>query len=134
LSSFATGVGHPANIATSFSGRAFLSCWLLRPSRQSRAAAVGHPASKCVTFSCIETCRPSEIRFSMRLGLDPRPPWCASSASGVGHPVQSLSDVRGATARSAQICRPNGVTRVFQVSRYKVKPLKGSRARNLFTK
>jgi hypothetical protein len=55
-------------------------------------------------------------------------------ASGVGHPVQPLSDVRSPDARSAQIGRPNGVTRVFQVSRYKVKPFKGSRARNLLSK
>jgi hypothetical protein len=57
-----------------------------------------------------------------------------SVAFVVGHPVQPLSDVRSPAARSAQICRPNGVTRVFQVSRYKVKPLKGSRSRNLLAK
>jgi len=57
-----------------------------------------------------------------------------SDADTVGQPEQSLSDVRSADARSAQICRPNGVTRTFQVSRYKIPPAKGSLARNLLAK
>jgi hypothetical protein len=52
-------------------------------------------------------------------------------AFGVGHPVQPLSDVRGADARRAQIRRPPGVTRSFQVSAYNVPPLEGIRACNL---
>ena len=42
--------------------------------------------------------------------------------------------MRGADARSAQICRPNGVTLVFQVSRYSVEPRESKRAANLFSK
>ena len=42
--------------------------------------------------------------------------------------------MRGGNARSAEICRPDGVTRTFQVIRYKVEPLKGSFCGNLFAK
>jgi hypothetical protein len=42
--------------------------------------------------------------------------------------------VRGAEARSAQICRPNGVARCFQVSVYSVEPAEAVLARNLFSK
>jgi hypothetical protein len=55
-------------------------------------------------------------------------------ASGVGHEEKSLSDVRRADARSAQICRPDGVTLRFQVSRNMVDPCEAIRARNLFAK
>jgi hypothetical protein len=60
------------------------------------------------------------------------PPLSAPVEFGDGHPVQSLADMRGADARSAQIRRPDGVTLTFQVIVYKVKPGKGKRARNLF--
>jgi hypothetical protein len=57
-----------------------------------------------------------------------------SAAIGVGQPdkVESLSDVRAAEARSAQIARPEGVTRCFHVSRYKIEPVESRR--NLFSK
>lgn len=54
--------------------------------------------------------------------------------SGVGHPVKSLADVRRTDARSAQICRPAGVVRTFQVSEYSVEPSEGILARNLLSK
>jgi hypothetical protein len=44
-----------------------------------------------------------------------------------------LSDVRRTEARSAGIDRPDGVTRSFQVSVYKVEPSKSVFACNLFT-
>jgi hypothetical protein len=50
---------------------------------------------------------------------------------GVGHPVKTLPDVRGANARSAKINRACGVTRSFQVIRYKVEPGETSGACNL---
>jgi hypothetical protein len=56
------------------------------------------------------------------------------SVVGVGHPVEALSDVRCTDARSAQIGSPAGVTRSFQVSLYKVEPLKAVFARNLLAK
>lgn len=52
-------------------------------------------------------------------------------ACGVGHPVQPLSDVRRADARSAQISRPEGVCLCFQVSVNKVEPSEAVLARNL---
>jgi len=57
----------------------------------------------------------------------------ASWLAGVAHPVQSLSDMRRADARSAQIRRPDGVTRSFQVSENNVEPLEASWARNLLS-
>jgi hypothetical protein len=61
-----------------------------------------------------------------------------SRAEAVTHPLcdeeQSLSDVRGADARSAQIDRPDGVARTFQVSVYSVEPSKAVLARNLLSK
>jgi hypothetical protein len=57
-----------------------------------------------------------------------------SDALAVGHPVDSLTDVRRTDARSAQIGRPNGVTRSFQVREYSVEPSEPSLARNLFAK
>ena len=50
---------------------------------------------------------------------------------GVGHPVKSLPDMRRTDARSAQIGSPDGVTRSFQVSLYKVEPSEAVTACNL---
>lgn len=55
-------------------------------------------------------------------------------ASGVGHEEEPLSDVRGARARSAEIDRPEGVSRPFHVILNKVEPSKAVLACNLFTK
>jgi hypothetical protein len=52
----------------------------------------------------------------------------------VGHEPETLPDVRGADARSAQIERCEGVVRCFQVSVNKVEPLQRSLARNLLSK
>ncbi len=59
-----------------------------------------------------------------------------SVAFGVGHPhkPEPLSDVGRPDARSAQISRPDGVARSFQVSRYKVEPAEAVLARNLLAK
>jgi hypothetical protein len=57
-----------------------------------------------------------------------------SSARQVGHEVQSLPDVRRPEARSAQIRRPDGVTRSFQVRRNNVEPSKAVFGRNLLAK
>jgi len=61
-----------------------------------------------------------------------------SRAAGVGHPLcdeeEPLSDVRGADARSAEIDRPDGVARTFQVSVYSVEPSEAVARRNLLSK
>jgi hypothetical protein len=67
----------------------------------------------------------------------PLPP-LPSDAAGVGQPFsnppEALSDVRRADARSAEINRPTGVARCFQVSVYKVEPTEAVFACNLLTK
>jgi hypothetical protein len=59
----------------------------------------------------------------------------AGCATGVGQPVsdppEPLADVRRTDARSAEIDRPCGVARSFQISEYKVEPLKAVLACNL---
>jgi hypothetical protein len=65
------------------------------------------------------------------------PPFSPSVARGLfqpfSGPVEALADVRGADARSAEIDRPDGVTRSFQISLYKVEPHEAVLACNLFT-
>jgi len=58
----------------------------------------------------------------------------ASVDVGVGHPVQSLPDVRRTEARSAGIDRPDGVRLAFQVSAYSVEPMQRVLACNLLAK
>jgi hypothetical protein len=57
---------------------------------------------------------------------------------GVSQPFsnkpEALADVRGADARSAQICRPDGVARCFHVRLYSVEPAEAVLARNLLSK
>lgn len=101
----------------------------------SAERAVGQPAS----CTAIPSIRPKPLFPCLALHSARRNSQVVSerfitAASGVGHPEQALSDVRSADARSAQICCPNGVTRTFQVSRYKIPPAQGSRARNLLPK
>ena len=50
------------------------------------------------------------------------------------NPPEPLSDVGRADARSAEIDRPAGVARSFQVSLYKVEPSEAVLACNLLTK
>jgi hypothetical protein len=78
------------------------------------------------------------VHFSIALRNDPlNCPWLASlsgTANGVGHEPKALSDVRRTDARSAEIDRPDGVTRCFQVSVNKVEPSEAVLARNLLAK
>jgi hypothetical protein len=66
------------------------------------------------------------------------PPFLPSVARGVFQPFsdkpEALTDVRGADARSAHICRPNGVARCFHVRLYSVEPAEAVLARNLLSK
>jgi hypothetical protein len=55
-------------------------------------------------------------------------------ASGVGHEVEPVSDVRSADARSRERDRPEGVAQVFQVILNKVEPRPAVLARNLLSK
>lgn len=64
------------------------------------------------------------------------PPSFQSLVVVVGQPdePQSLPDVRSAEARSAGIERPEGVSRTFRVSLYKIEPSEAVLARNLLAK
>ena len=115
------GVGHGARCtACSFNGRAFfaIASSLALPSRQSRLLGVAQQA-------VFQSPAPFPVCGFMPL---------LSVLVGVGHEPQPLPDVRRPDARSAQISRPDGVTRTFQVIRNKVKPLKGSLACNFLSK
>jgi len=75
--------------------------------------------------------------LACRYSSDPRSR-LTSATCGVGQPLsdepEPLSDMRRADARSAQICRPDGVARGFHVSTYKVEPTEAVLARNLLSK
>ncbi len=51
----------------------------------------------------------------------------------VGHPVNSLPNVRRPDARSAQIGAPDSIAQCFQVSAYSIEPPTPILARNLFS-
>jgi hypothetical protein len=115
-----------------------VSCGLggLPPLRESVAVGVGQPENASLTEAdrSIVTFEPSGIRPVIDTpGRKPLPP-LPSLAAGVGHPVRSVSDVRGADARSRKRDTPEGVTHAFQVSVYKVDPSISSLARNLLSK
>jgi hypothetical protein len=57
-----------------------------------------------------------------------------SVAAAVGHPPQSLPDVRRPDARSAQIGGPDAIPQCFQVSAYSGEPVAAILARNLLSK
>lgn len=128
------GVGHVANLATSFNGLALYSSSFpgaLAPC-QSRVVVVGQ-AAKVATSSSLHSLAHCS-GFSDLLLQEP----CAVSTLGVGqlfpNEPKSLPDVRSPDARSAQICRPNGVTRYFQVSLNKIEPIEPVLACNLLSK
>ena len=73
-------------------------------------------------------------RFRWRLASHASGSCSNCFADGVGHPPESLSDMRCPDARSAQIGRPDGIARCFHVSAYSGEPLPSSKARNLFSK
>lgn len=87
------------------------------------AIGVGQDASRATSFNgrAFSPCRFDADDFQSR-------------AAAVGHEVQPLSDVRRTDARSAQIGRPDGVLRAFQVSPNKVEPSEAVFARNLLSK
>lgn len=57
-----------------------------------------------------------------------------SRAHGVGHPIEPLSDMRRADARSAQIGGPDFIGHSFQVNAYSGEPFTSIAACNLFAK
>lgn len=112
-SSFADGVSQPAS-STVLRLESELPAGLFPFCAGVPAIGVGQPANCAAVWQFIPPSRPSV----------PAP--VLSVAFGVGHPLspkpEPLPDVRCACARSAAIFRPDGVTRAFQVSAYKVEP------------
>jgi hypothetical protein len=60
--------------------------------------------------------------------------WTVGVAQPFSDEPEALADMRGADARSAQICRPDGVARCFHVRLYSVEPSEAVLARNLLSK
>jgi hypothetical protein len=106
----AIGVGQPAIAASAGNAP---PAWFGPPFDPSVARGVFHVVSHAT--------RPSRAFSGTFRHSDPS---FQSRVVGVGHPnkPEALSDVRRADARSAQISRPAGVARSFQVSLYKVEP------------
>ena len=135
----AAGVGHVASAAVHRSfPQPFRIASRSAPSSErtdfapSFAPGVGHAANRAASVSVVPECRPLSVEYAAA-SLD-----AASCLTGVGHPDGSkeepLSNVRRPDARSAQICRPDGVALSFQVSANNVEPREASPARNLFAK
>jgi len=57
-----------------------------------------------------------------------------SRLAGVGHPVESLADMRRTDAVCPQYRRPAGVAFSFQVCEYSIEPAEPNRSLNLLTK
>jgi hypothetical protein len=127
LPSVARGVFHEAKSAKSirsFDRSGFSARFAWPPPEPSELCGVGHP-----------------VRAASAGSAPPAwfgPPLLPSVARGVFHgfrnPPEPLSDMGRADARSAEINRPAGVARSFQVSLYKVEPTEAVLARNLLAK
>src|SRR6185312_2646369 len=92
----------------------------------SCAAGVAHPLT--VDRSC-----PVLALRNQPLRSDPFEP-STDRVVGHGDKEESLADVRRTDARNAQIRRPDGVARCFQVSLNSVEPRESSRRGNLLAK
>jgi hypothetical protein len=117
------GVGHPAAHTARPSSAFTGTVPSLEPSLWSLVVGVGHP----------HNCAAPAISGSPILS-PPREVCPPVMVLGVGHPIKSLSDVRCAEARSADIECPDGVARSFQVCRYNVEPTEAVFACNLLAK
>jgi hypothetical protein len=132
----ASGVGHDASTAC-LPSRAFVgtSASWHAPSFQSLAAGVAHEASVAAIPSVSPNpLFPCRARHSSRLASHVESVSFCGPAFGVGHPVQPLPDVRSADARSAEIDRPEGVSRRLHVSPNKVEPVERGSGRDLLAK
>lgn len=122
--SIAVGVGHPVNVAAcpNVSPNPLFPYFAASSARRTShvesvsvanppASGVGQPTSAAVVFRFVP-------RFAPLSRFHPSPvsgPRSAAEASGVGHPEDSLSEVRRPDAVCAQYDRPDGVALSFQV-------------------
>jgi hypothetical protein len=136
----AIGVGQPASLATSFSGRALsfrskLSIDAGAPF-QSLAAGEGQAAIVATVRRFIPPCAacPAPVT-SLLVGVGrPAAVACGSLAVSLRDPPQPLPDVRRPDARSAQIGGPDGISQCFQVRSNSGEPMPPKLARNLLSK
>jgi hypothetical protein len=124
----ASGVGQPVGIIPDISFSSFRA-----PPRDVCPPAIvlglGQPASWAATP--ISVSAPVEARpFRFRKSAGELFVGCAC---GVGHPEDTLSDMRRARARSAQIGTPDCISQCFQVSTYSGEPFTSILARNLLS-
>ena len=106
--------------AVSFSGLAFLPCWLLFSLRWSRAVGVGWPAK----FLCVRMSRrasPPALLFDW-LFIERPQSLAFGDTCPASDPPESLPDVRRADAVCAQYLTPEGVTFFRQVCLYSIDP------------
>lgn len=113
----ALAVAHPANGACCASETPVMSGVISPPRLESEAEAVAHPASGAVSESPIipgrgETtpCFRPSVTVVVGQPLTDEPEGIPAKSAE----KETLSNVRSADARRAQICRPIGVTRTFQ--------------------
>ena len=100
------------------------------------AFGVGHPVFRMTSFAKLPL-----VERSVPFGSPRRSVFSVvwsgmlpSTAFGVGHPEESLADVRGADARSREIGGPDGISQVLQVSANSGEPFTSILARNLLSK
>jgi hypothetical protein len=103
----------------------------LRVFEASSVVVVGHPAMAAAWF---KSCGPPLRAISRNEPSTVRTFFSPSVCREVGQPVEPVSDVRSADARSRERDRPEGVTQGFQVILYEIGPTTGSLARNLLSK
>jgi hypothetical protein len=130
LSSDTAGVPHPAKFAclgnwSNRSDPSALGLMSVPLSFQSLVVVVTQPAN------CADVCRFSPP--SRPCVPAPVPLLLVGVGQPLSDPPEPLSDVGRADARSAEINRPAGVARSFQVSLYKVEPTEAVLACNLLT-
>ena len=132
--SFVVGVAHDASDVCAVNVSATPLPQRIPDDSASSARGVDHDASTAVTRFDSE----SPFVVPDRSAYVSCGPHLKSRALGVGQGFsgkeQTLSDVRRADARSAEIDRPEGVSRCFHVSVNKVEPRKAVLARNLLPK
>jgi len=96
---------------------------------QSRADGVTQPAANHA--ASVSVVPGFDVHSSVR-AVARREPFPSGSV-GLGHPVETLADVRRTDARSAQIGGPDSISQRFKISAYSGEPRPSSLARNLLS-
>lgn len=124
----AFGVPQPARVRACLHKLAVF--WFSPEPFASAACGDVHPANPAISFRG----RAFVPQRSCVLPFQSRAAGVGLADASLGKPPEPLSDVGRADARSAEIDRPAGVIRSFQVSLYKVEPSEAVLTRNLLAK